>query len=237
MTQNRLVVVFLLALGGLGACREPAPEPRPEVSRAPGSSAPADSSAPRAETAAAPTASPKTTTTPPEAPVTSNSPQTAERTFHSFTVDGLDGKPRNLADYRGKVVLVVNTASECGYTPQYEGLQKLHESMSPRGFAVLGFPSNDFGGQEPGTAEEIQTFCSTKFHVTFPLFAKVQTKAGAGQAPLYAWLGKEGGKLPAWNFSKYLIGKDGKVIAFWPSKTTPQDPEVIAAIEKALAAS
>ncbi len=164
-------------------------------------------------------------------------PAAAAPTFHAFEVEGLDGKRRDLADWRGKVVLVVNTASECGYTPQYEGLQKLHEKLSARGFAVLGFPSNDFGGQEPGSAAQIQDFCSTRFHVTFPLFAKVQVKAGAGQAPLFTWLGTAAGKLPAWNFSKYLIGKDGQVIAFWPSKTTPQDPEVLAAVEKALAAS
>jgi len=163
-------------------------------------------------------------------------PAAAGQTFHSFQVEGLDGKRCDLTEWHGKVVLVVNTASECGYTPQYEGLQKLHASLAPRGFAVLGFPSNDFGGQEPGSAEQIQAFCSTRFHVTFPMFAKIQTKPGAEQAPLYAWLATASGKLPAWNFSKYLIGKDGKVIAFWPSKTTPQDPEVLAAVEKALAA-
>lgn len=165
-------------------------------------------------------------------------PKTAEaeaRTMHAFTVEGLDGKPRDLAAWKGKVALVVNTASECGYTKQYEGLQKLQETYASRGFDVLGFPCNDFGGQEPGTAQEIEQFCSTKFHVTFPLFAKVAVKDGPTQAPLYTWLSRSSGKLPGWNFGKYLVGKDGKVIAFWPSGTTPESAEVTGAIEKALA--
>ncbi len=165
---------------------------------------------------------------------TATKPEAQAQTLHAFVVEGIDGKPRELAAWKGKVVLVVNTASECGFTKQYDGLQKLQEKYAARGFDVLGFPCNDFGGQEPGTAKEIETFCSTNFHVTFPLFAKVGVKAGANQAPIYAWLGAATGKLPGWNFGKYLIGKDGKPIAFWSSSTEPGDAEVAAAIEKAL---
>lgn len=165
---------------------------------------------------------------------TATKPEAQAQTLHTFTVEGIDGKPRDLSAWKGKVALVVNTASECGFTKQYDGLQKLQEKYAARGFDVLGFPCNDFGGQEPGTAKEIATFCSTKFHVTFPLFAKVGVKAGASQAPLYTWLSGATGKLPGWNFGKYLIGKDGKPIAFWASSTAPEDAEVIAAIEKAL---
>ena len=154
--------------------------------------------------------------------------------MYSLTVMGIDGTSRDLAAWRGKVVLIVNTASECGFTKQYDGLQKIQEQYAARGFDVLGFPCNDFGGQEPGSAKEIEKFCSTKYHVTFPLFAKVSVKAGANQSPLYAWLGGATGKLPGWNFGKYLVGKDGKPIAFWSSSTEPEDAEVVAAIEKAL---
>ncbi len=154
--------------------------------------------------------------------------------FYSLRTNSLDGKPVDLATYRGKVTLVVNVASECGFTPQYTGLQKLHGELKGRGFAVLGFPSNDFGGQEPGTPEQIQKFCTTKYAVDFPLFAKVQTKAGEGQSPTYKLLGDAAGKLPNWNFCKYLVGKDGKVISFHASKVAPDDKDLRAAIEAAL---
>jgi len=146
----------------------------------------------------------------------------------------LDGKPASLSHYKGKVTLVVNTASQCGFTPQYAGLQKLHDEMKGRGFSVLGFPSNDFGGQEPGSAQEIATFCQRNFGVTFPMFSKSVTKAGPGQSPVYTFLGATG-NLPAWNFSKYLVGKDGRVRAFFPSKVTPDDPQLRKAIDDALA--
>ena len=155
--------------------------------------------------------------------------------FYDLKTKSLDGKPADLAAYKGKVSLVVNVASKCGYTPQYEGLEKLHKELQPEGVNVLGFPSNDFGGQEPGTAEEIITFCKATYGVTFPMFEKVVTKAGAGQSPIYGFLGTSG-NLPAWNFSKYVIGKDGKIVAFFPSKVTPDAPELRAAIDKALAA-
>ena len=159
----------------------------------------------------------------------------ATESLYALNTTTLDGKPADLGQYTGKVTLVVNVASQCGFTPQYKGLQALHEQYAPRGFSVLGFPSNDFGGQEPGTADEIQTFCRKNYGVTFPMFAKLVTKAGPEQSPIYHLLGA-GGKLPAWNFSKYLVGKDGKVIAFFPSNVTPESQELRTAIEAALAA-
>jgi glutathione peroxidase len=153
--------------------------------------------------------------------------------FYDLKVTTLAGQPADLAEYRGKVALVVNVASQCGYTPQYAGLETLYREMLPRGVVVLGFPSNDFGGQEPGAPEEIATFCKRTYDVTFPMFAKVVTKAGPGQSPVYAFLG-ESGTLPQWNFSKYVVDKDGKVEAFFPSRVAPDAPELRAAIEKAL---
>jgi glutathione peroxidase len=153
--------------------------------------------------------------------------------FYDLKTMSLDGKPGNLAQYKGKVSLVVNVASKCGFTPQYEGLEKLQREMKGKGFNVLGFPSNDFGGQEPGSAQEIATFCKLTYDVTFPMFEKVVTMKGAGQSPVYAFLGASG-KLPAWNFSKYLVDKQGKVVAFFPSEVTPEDPALRAAISKAL---
>ena len=153
--------------------------------------------------------------------------------FYDLQTLSLDGKPGNLAQYKGKVSLVVNVASKCGFTPQYEGLEKLQREMKGKGFNVLGFPSNDFGGQEPGTAQEIATFCKLTYDVTFPMFEKVVTRKGAGQSPVYAFLGATG-KLPAWNFSKYVVDKQGKVVAFFPSEVTPEDPALRAAIAKAL---
>src|SRR5712671_5202252 len=143
--------------------------------------------------------------------------QDTVKSFHELKTSYLDGKPADLGAFKGKVVLAVNVASKCGYTPQYEGLEKLQREMAGKAFSVLGFPSNDFGGQEPGTPEEIATFCKKNYGVTFPIFEKVVTKAGPDQSPIYTFLGKDG-SLPEWNFSKYLVGKDGKVIAFYPSK-------------------
>ncbi len=155
------------------------------------------------------------------------------QSFYELSAATLSGEPADLKEYKGKVALVVNTASKCGYTPQYKGLQALYTELAPRGFVVLGFPSNDFGGQEPGTAEEIKTFCELNYKVSFPMFSKVVTQATDGQSPIYAWLGRTG-DLPKWNFSKYLIGRDGKVLAFFPSKVAPDAPELRQAIEQAL---
>ena len=145
----------------------------------------------------------------------------------------LDGTEVPLATYKGKVVLVVNVASQCGYTPQYEGLEKLYEKNKERGFVILGFPSNEFGGQEPGTNAEIATFCRSKYGVAFPMFAKVETK-GAGASPIYKLLTADHGE-PKWNFHKYLVGKDGKVRAAYPSAVTPADEKLAQAIDAALA--
>ena len=154
--------------------------------------------------------------------------------LHDLTANLLDGTPKNLRDYAGKVLLVVNTASECGCTPQYAGLRQLHEKYREQGFEVLAFPSNDFGGQEPGTAEQIAEFCSTKYHVTFPLFEKVSTR-GPAQSAVFRYLSADYGE-PKWNFHKYLVGKNGRVRHAFPSSIEPQAPEVSRAIEAALAA-
>jgi glutathione peroxidase len=151
--------------------------------------------------------------------------------LHTTTLVG--NKPVDLGAYRGKVTLVVNVASYCGYTPQYKGLEALHRELSSKGFAVLGFPSNDFGEQEPGSAAEIAQFCRLTYDVTFPMFGKVETH-GPNQSPIYRHLATSG-QLPAWNFAKYLIGKDGKVVAFYPSDVTPESRQLRTAIAQALA--
>jgi glutathione peroxidase len=153
--------------------------------------------------------------------------------FYELKTQTLLGKPADLGDFRGKVTLVVNVASYCGYTPQYKGLEALHRELKDKGFAVLGFPSNDFGEQEPGTAEEIATFCKRTYDVTFPMFSKVVTRPGRDQSPVYSHLGTSG-HLPAWNFAKYVIGKDGRIRAFFPSEVTPEDPKLRRAIADAL---
>jgi glutathione peroxidase len=159
----------------------------------------------------------------------------AAPSFYDFKTQTLLGKPADLGEFRGKVTLVVNVASYCGYTPQYKGLEALHRELKDKGFAVLGFPSNDFGEQEPGSADEIATFCKRTYDVTFPMFSKVVTMPGAGQSPIYKFLGASG-HLPAWNFAKYVIGKDGSVRAFFPSEITPEDPKLRRAIADAMAA-
>ena len=149
----------------------------------------------------------------------------------------LGGKtPVNLKEkYAGQVLLVVNTASKCGYTPQYEGLEALNQRYAAKGFAVLGFPSNDFRGQEPGTEKEIQEFCTLTYGVKFPMFEKVSV-IGENATPLYKALTQATGTAPGWNFHKYLISRDGRVVANFPSKIKPDDPALVAAIERELAA-
>ena len=158
----------------------------------------------------------------------------AQDSFYRLATKTLEGQPADLKDYAGRVALVVNVASQCGYTPQYTGLEKLYADLKDKGFVVLGFPSNDFGGQEPGTAVEIRQFCSLNYDVTFPLFEKVVTRAGAGQSPVYANLQKQSGELPSWNFAKYLVGKDGKVVKFYKSDVKPGDAGLRRDIETAL---
>lgn len=169
----------------------------------------------------------------------------------------IDGEDTSLAEYKGKVLLVVNVASKCGLTPQYDGLQKLYEAKNPAGFEVLGFPANNFGGQEPGTEAEIKDFCDTKFHVTFPMFSKISV-VGEDKHPLYEALTAakpeaEGGDTmrknlenygikpnPApevlWNFEKFVIGKDGAVVGRFTPDTAADDPKLVAALDAALAA-
>ena len=155
-----------------------------------------------------------------------------------FTLNSIDGKPAPLSEYKGKVVLMVNVASYCGYTPQYEGLQALYAKYKDRGLVILGFPANNFGEQEPDTNETIKTFCTRTYHVTFPMYAKISVK-GADQAPLYQFLTDKhanpatGGEIQ-WNFTKFLLDRNGKVIARFESAVTPESDEVTAAIEKAL---
>ncbi len=155
--------------------------------------------------------------------------------LYDLKTQRLDGRPADLGEFRGKVTLVVNVASECGFTPQYTGLQKLQDELDGEGFAVLGFPSNEFGGQEPGSAEQIQTFCQRNYGVSFPMFAKGETKPGPGQSPVYAFLTRSG-DVPNWNFCKYLVGKDGEVRGFFPSNVAPDDRKLRQAVNEALAA-
>ena len=144
-----------------------------------------------------------------------------------------DDAPQNLCQYAGKVVLVVNTASYCGFTSQYEGLEALYAKYEKRGLVVLGFPSNDFGKQEPGSAKEIADFCFNTYGVKFPMFAKAVV-AGPGRNPLYAALAKAAGTVPKWNFHKYLLDRSGKVLASFPSEVEPLNPKLLGALEKAL---
>jgi glutathione peroxidase len=159
-------------------------------------------------------------------------------TIHEFTLNSIDGQPTPLAQFKGKVVLIVNVASRCGFTPQYAGLEVLYNRYKDRGFVVLGFPANNFLWQEPGTDEAIRAFCSTKYGVTFPMFAKVSVK-GTDKAPLYQFLTDKkanpstGGAI-GWNFAKFLADRNGKVIARFASKVAPDSAELIDAVEAAL---
>jgi glutathione peroxidase len=167
-------------------------------------------------------------------------------TVYDIPVNRIDGAPASLGDYKGKVVLVVNVASKCGLTPQYEGLEKLYENYMDKGLVVTGFPANEFGGQEPGTNAEVAEFCTTNFGVKFPMFEKIVVK-GEGQHPLYAALTKAvpvaegvGDRAPAdgsvlWNFEKFLVAKDGQVTRRFSPRMTPDDPIIVTAIEEELA--
>ena len=165
--------------------------------------------------------------------------QTAPKSPLDFSVKRIDGTPVPLSRYKGKVLLLVNTASNCGYTKQYEGLEALNKRYKARGLRVLGFPANDFGGQEPGTDAEIAQFCTGKYSVSFDMFSKISVAPGTGQAPLYAFLTEKrtnpqfAGKV-GWNFTKFLVDGNGKVIARFEPGTEPMSPEVIAAVEAAL---
>ncbi len=159
----------------------------------------------------------------------------AADTVHEFKMKSIDGKEVNLSEYKGKVLLVVNVASKCGLTRQYDGLQSLYEKYSEKGVVVIGIPCNQFGGQEPGTEAEIKQFCTSKYDVTFPMMSKVDVN-GAKQDPLYSFLKSTSPKTDdiSWNFEKFVIGKDGKVAARFAPRTDPSDPALIEAIEAAL---
>jgi glutathione peroxidase len=165
----------------------------------------------------------------------------ADKSVYDFTLNSIDGQATPLSSFKGKVVLLVNVASRCGYTPQYEGLEALYEKYKDRGFVIVGIPANNFGGQEPGTNQEIKTFCTSKYNVTFPMMAKVSVK-GDDITPLYQFLTdkslhpKTGGEI-GWNFTKFLVDGNGKVVARFDSKVKPDSPEVAAAIDQALASN
>src|ERR1700729_3021014 len=160
------------------------------------------------------------------------------KSIYDFTLNSIDGQPTSLASYKGKVVMLVNVASRCGFTPQYTALESTYEKFKDKGFVIVGIPANNFGGQEPGTNAEIKTFCSTKYNVTFPMMSKISVK-GDDKAPLYQFLTDKsanpqtGGDIQ-WNFTKFLIGSDGQVLARFEPDVTPDSPQVTAAIEKAL---
>ncbi len=167
---------------------------------------------------------------------TSNS--STKKSIYEFSAQNIEGKDTSLEKYKGDVLLIVNTASQCGYTKQYEGLQAIYDKYKDKGFKVLGFPANNFGGQEPGTNAEIKDFCTTKFKVTFPMFAKISVK-GEDAHPLYKFLtdeklnGEFGGDI-SWNFNKFLTNDKGEIVARFTSKDAPDSEEVIRAIEKYL---
>ena len=154
---------------------------------------------------------------------------------HDFTFTDINQQPLSLAEFRGRPILIVNTASECGYTPQYADLQKLWERYRARGLVVLGVPSNDFGAQEPGTEAQIQDFCSTRYGVSFPLTAK-QKVSGNDAHPFYRWIVEQLGEAgaPRWNFHKYLLDKEGNLVDLWPSRVEPLSKEITQAVEALL---
>jgi glutathione peroxidase len=162
----------------------------------------------------------------------------APKSVYDFTVNDIDGHPVHLSQYKGDVLLVVNTASLCGFTPQYAGLQALYSKYKSRGFVVLGFPADNFKNQEPGTNQEIKTFCATRYHVDFPMFSKISVK-GADESPLYQFLTGQStdprfaGDI-TWNFNKFLIDRNGRIVARFDSRDKPEDAKVIQAVEKAL---
>src|SRR3984957_8734717 len=161
----------------------------------------------------------------------------AASSIYDFTLPSIDGTPAPLAAYKGKVVLLVNVASRCGFTPQYSALESVYEKYKDQGFVILGFPANNFGGQEPGTNAEIKKFCSAKYNVTFPMYAKVSVK-GDDQTPLYKYLTESANPTVAgeikWNFTKFLVDRNGRVVQRFEPETTPDSTQITSAIEKAL---
>jgi glutathione peroxidase len=165
----------------------------------------------------------------------------ADKSIYDFTLNSIDGQPAPLSSYKGKVVMLVNVASRCGFTPQYTALEATYEKYKDRGLVIIGVPANNFGSQEPGSNQEIKTFCSSKYHVTFPMMSKVSVK-GDDQTPLYTYLTDKSTNPQTagdikWNFTKFLIGPDGHIVARFEPDVTPDSPQVTGAIEKALAAN
>jgi glutathione peroxidase len=163
----------------------------------------------------------------------------ADKNVYEFSLNSIDGQAAPLSAYKGKVVMLVNVASRCGFTPQYSALETVYEKYKDRGFVIVGIPANNFGAQEPGSNQEIKTFCTTKYHVTFPMMSKVSVK-GDDKDPLYQFLTDKSANPQTsgdikWNFTKFLIGPDGRVITRFEPDVTPDSPQVTAAIEKALA--
>jgi glutathione peroxidase len=159
--------------------------------------------------------------------------ESSAESVYEFTLTDIDGKPVDLKSYDGKVLLIVNVASKCGNTPQYEGLQKLYEQYKDRGLVVLGFPANNFMGQEPGTEEDIKAFCTSNYGVTFPMFSKISVK-GPDTHPLYSYLIANTESNVTWNFQKFLVGRDGKVVTSFTPKTQPMDESILTEIEAQL---
>lgn len=179
-----------------------------------------------------PTAQAETTLPSASAPAMSVAPSV---TAQALSFEGIDGAPIRFSELQGKLVLVVNTASQCGFTPQYAGLQTLYERYKDRGLVIIGVPSNDFGGQEPGDGKEISAFTQKEFHVTFPLTAK-QVVSGEQAHPFFQWVTKAKGSIaaPRWNFYKYLVAPNGELVAWFASTTAPEDTELVNAIERHL---
>ncbi len=169
----------------------------------------------------------------PETKPVSNAPSAADPSYIlNYTMKDIEGKPVNLETYKGKVLLIVNVASKCGLTPQYEALEKLYKEKHDKGFEILAFPANDFMGQEPGTNEEIKAFCTSRYNVTFPMFSKISVK-GSEQHPLYrqiSSLPKPTGEEPSWNFTKYVVDRSGHVVARFGPRVTPDDKDLVAKI-------
>lgn len=226
MRPTLLRVVLGLSLPASAVWAQPAPETPPAI--------PAPAPAPAAATPQ-PDASPAAQPTP--APSPAPAPKPASPMILSHTMTLLDGTTQDLAAFKGKVVLIVNTASRCGYTPQYAGLEALYKAKKEQGLVVLGFPSNDFGKQEPGDAAQIRAFCDENYGVTFPLFAKVKV-TGPEACPLYQQLAAQAAPIggePKWNFTKFLVNREGNVVARFDTRTRPDDPALVRAVDDLLA--
>ncbi len=224
-----MTAVALALTVGIEPAKEPA-QPAPATPAAPSAPAPSGTptTAPAPATPAAPGAS---------KPTDANAKPAVDAYVLGFTMKDIDGKDVDLAQFKGQVLLIVNVASKCGYTPQYTALEKLYKDKQGKGFAVLGFPANNFGEQEPGSDGEIKAFCTSKYNVTFPMFSKISVK-GDDQHPLYKKLAaqpKPIGGDPDWNFNKFVVDRNGNVVARFDKKVKPDDPALVRKIDELLA--